>query len=455
MSRRVAVTVGGAVLAASVVLPAPPAMAAGVSRSSGADRIGTAVAASRDHVAAAETAVLATAGSFTDALGATALAGRRDAPLLLVGRDQLDDRVAGELERLGVSRVTLLGGNEAIGAGVEEALVARGYVIERIAGSDRWSTAAAIARATGPAPTGEVVVALGSHPDPAQAWPDALAGGALSATPDHPPLLLTNADELPEATERALQELASRAVVVGGEGTIGAAVVERIESLGVVVERIAGGDRYATSAAVAAVAADRFPAPASPVLTSGSEYADALGAAALAAAVGGPLLLVPPADLVGPSEDALRVRAGRWGDGIVVGGPVAVEDFVVEQAAAAIDGRPAPERPVPPPPAEPEPRVLGVFEGQASWYGPGFAGNRTACGNRFDPGALTAAHRRLPCGTRLRVTNTANGAQVVVTVNDRGPYSGGRVLDLAERAAADLGFRGQGHTHVRAEILEG
>lgn len=80
--------------------------------------------------------------------------------------------------------------------------------------------------------------------------------------------------------------------------------------------------------------------------------------------------------------------------------------------------------------------------GRASWYGPGFHGERTASGEAYDQWGLTAAHRTLPFGTRLRVTNTANGRSVVVRVNDRGPFVPGRVLDLSRAAADALGFRG-------------
>lgn len=80
--------------------------------------------------------------------------------------------------------------------------------------------------------------------------------------------------------------------------------------------------------------------------------------------------------------------------------------------------------------------------GRASWYGPGFHGNRTANGETYDQNALTAAHRTLPFGTRLRVTNTANGRSVEVRINDRGPFVDGRDLDLSKAAADALGFHG-------------
>nr|MDJ0983204.1 septal ring lytic transglycosylase RlpA family protein [Kiloniellales bacterium] len=73
--------------------------------------------------------------------------------------------------------------------------------------------------------------------------------------------------------------------------------------------------------------------------------------------------------------------------------------------------------------------------GEASWYGPGFQGRKTASGVRFNMNALTAAHRSLPFGTQVRVTNVENGRTVVVTINDRGPFAGGRIIDLSKAAA--------------------
>ena len=75
----------------------------------------------------------------------------------------------------------------------------------------------------------------------------------------------------------------------------------------------------------------------------------------------------------------------------------------------------------------------------ASWYGPGFHGRLTANGERFDQNALTAAHRSLPFGTRVRVTSTSTGRSVVVRINDRGPFVRGRSIDLARAAARVIG----------------
>ena len=78
----------------------------------------------------------------------------------------------------------------------------------------------------------------------------------------------------------------------------------------------------------------------------------------------------------------------------------------------------------------------------ASWYGPGFHGRLTASGERFDQNALTAAHRTLSFGTRVRVTNHATGRSVVVRINDRGPFVGNRAIDLSRGAARAIGVTG-------------
>ncbi|AZV18899.1 MULTISPECIES: septal ring lytic transglycosylase RlpA family protein [unclassified Mesorhizobium] len=83
--------------------------------------------------------------------------------------------------------------------------------------------------------------------------------------------------------------------------------------------------------------------------------------------------------------------------------------------------------------------------GRASWYA---LHSKTASGERMNPSALTAAHRTLPFGTKLKVTNKNNGRSVVVRINDRGPFIKGRVLDLSKGAAGQLGFIGSGHTSV-------
>lgn len=87
-------------------------------------------------------------------------------------------------------------------------------------------------------------------------------------------------------------------------------------------------------------------------------------------------------------------------------------------------------------------RLRGLGNGVASWYGPRFHGRLTANGERFSMHEFTAAHRTLPFGTRLRVTNESNGRSVLVRINDRGPYIKGRIIDLSRAAAQAIGLTG-------------
>lgn len=94
-----------------------------------------------------------------------------------------------------------------------------------------------------------------------------------------------------------------------------------------------------------------------------------------------------------------------------------------------------------------------ISGGEASFYGNELAGNRTASGEVFDPGKLTAAHRTLPLGSRVRVTNARNGESVVVRINDRGPFHGNRVIDLSTAAARSIGLIQSGTGRVNLALL--
>ena len=100
--------------------------------------------------------------------------------------------------------------------------------------------------------------------------------------------------------------------------------------------------------------------------------------------------------------------------------------------------------------AQPNHHPQGIYHGYASWYD---EPQMTASGERFDPHALTAAHRTLPFGTRVRVINTRNGRSVIVRINDRGPYSHGRIIDLSKAAARQLHMLDAGVVPVELEVL--
>ncbi|MFZ4639244.1 MAG: septal ring lytic transglycosylase RlpA family protein [Nodosilinea sp.] len=97
--------------------------------------------------------------------------------------------------------------------------------------------------------------------------------------------------------------------------------------------------------------------------------------------------------------------------------------------------------------------VSSTLIGMASWYGPGLHGQRSASGEVFNQQDLTAAHRTLPFGTRVRVTNLNTGQQVIVRINDRGPFSHGRLIDLSSAAASRIGIRSAGVGRVALEVL--
>jgi rare lipoprotein A len=137
----------------------------------------------------------------------------------------------------------------------------------------------------------------------------------------------------------------------------------------------------------------------------------------------------------------------------------------IERAEAAIAPyftAPAP-KPIPaellyPPPPRPfllGARVVRSQTGTASWYGKKHRGRLTASGARFDPDALTVAHPTYPMGSTVLVTNLANKRVVVACVNDRGPYTKGRIVDLSERAAKQLGVGKRGVLRVRLDVMRG
>lgn len=100
------------------------------------------------------------------------------------------------------------------------------------------------------------------------------------------------------------------------------------------------------------------------------------------------------------------------------------------------------------PPAEPSSPAV-----EASFYGKGFAGKPTANGETFDPAQMTAAHRTLPFGSMVKVTDAASGKSVTVRINDRGPFHGNRAIDLSEGAARALGMIGKGTAKVHLDVL--
>ena len=103
---------------------------------------------------------------------------------------------------------------------------------------------------------------------------------------------------------------------------------------------------------------------------------------------------------------------------------------------------------------EPSTEPGSVQEGEASYYAHKYHGRTTANGETYDENKMTAAHKTLPFGTTVRVTNLANGKKVVVRINDRGPFIKGRIIDLSYKAAGELDYISRGVVKVRVEVLK-
>ncbi len=318
----------------------------GVEQVAGAGRTETAALLSAAvYPPSPPTTFLATGGSFPDALAAAPVAGRRGGPVLLVG-DAPDDAVRAELSRLRSMRLVVLGGHGALPASMEADLdpylppplppeevpelpsvgadSAYGE-LRRVSGADRFGTAALLSAEY--FPTGARVVYLATGGE----YADALAAGP-AAFAERGPLLLTGRDDLHPATAAELARLQpDRIVVLGGSRAVDEAVVAAAESAaGAAAERIAGGDRYATAAAISAHA---FETGEIVLIATGHAFPDGLAGSAAAAYLGAPLLLV--GDEVSPATAAeLRRLAPRRI--LVLGGAAAVPDEVVAQLTAFV-----------------------------------------------------------------------------------------------------------------------
>ncbi len=141
-----------------------------------------------------------------------------------------------------------------------------------------------------------------------------------------------------------------------------------------------------------------------------------------------------------PDAAALPAKPAPLGEPVVLIAPLdggdAITDAITDASADAAATATATRQGKP------------LAQGLASWYGPGFHGRRTANGERYDMHALTAAHKTLPFGTKVRVRSVKTGKEVVVRINDRGPYRHSRIIDLSLGAISALGLRHRGVTEV-------
>lgn len=290
-------------------------------RLAGDDRYETAAAVSQATVSpGVAVAYVATGAGFPDALAAGPGAALDGAPVLLVTRDSVPPATADELRRIGPRRIVVLGGASAVSDDVvaDLARFSAGGT-SRLAGPDRFATAAAVSAARFTPDVGVAYVATGS------AFPDALAAGPAAAA-DRGPLLLVARDSVPEPTAAELSRLRpGRIVVVGGPAAVSPAVEAQLaawSSGG--VRRVAGDDRYATAAALSAAA---FPGPVERLwLATGLNFPDALAGAPAAGARRTPVLLVPGDCVPGATRSEIdRLRPSTL---VVLGGTSSVGEGV-------------------------------------------------------------------------------------------------------------------------------
>ncbi len=297
-------------------------------RVQGSDRYSTAVQASlRGFPAGAGSVVIATGRAWPDALGGSALAGAIGGPVLLTNTHSLPPAALSEIKRLGATRVYLLGGERAVGPGVEAtlgAMLGSGNVV-RLPGADRYATASLVASAAlshlGPDWDGTVLVATGRN------YPDAIAGSSLSAGLGWP-ILLSSGSGAP-----ALPSGTSRAIILGGTKAVPSAVESALRSrLGTdAVYRVGGTDRYSTAAAIADFGVGAGLDWHGVALATGENFPDALTGGTMASRLPTVMLLTRQGVLPAASQDRLLARESRIATVHVLGGPRAVAETVVDQ----------------------------------------------------------------------------------------------------------------------------
>ena len=294
-----------------------------VGRLAGSDRYATSAAISAATFApGVPVAYVAVGGNFPDALSGAPAGGVKKGPVLLATPSSIPTAVQQELIRLKPARIVILGGSGTVSDSVKAAL--RAYTtgsVTRLAGSDRYSTSAAISAATFAPGVPVAYVAVGGN------FPDALSGAPAGGVKGGPVLLVAQ-KSIPGVIQAELKRLRpARIVILGGSGTVSDTVKAGLRPYTTgSVTRLAGSDRYATSAAISAATF----APGAPVayIAVGGNFPDALSGAPAGGVKGGPVLLVAQTSIPGVIQAELaRLRPGRI---VILGGGGTVSDSVAK-----------------------------------------------------------------------------------------------------------------------------
>jgi len=321
--------------------PGPTPDTSGTKRLAGDDRYFTAAAIVQDSYPAGPVPVvfIATGEDYPDALAGGPAADLLGGPVLPVAKAGIPASILSELDRLDPARIIILGGPGAISEAIATQL--QSYTqgaVERIAGLNRYDTAAKVAKQVFTGPVPQVLIATGLG------FADALAGGAVGANTDSP-VLLVSKDSLPAETADALRQLQPRNIaVLGGTAVVSDAVLEQLRGFTAGgVNRLSGNSRYETAAAITRVF---WPATTNVVyLATGLNFPDALSGVPAAGRDGAPLLLVDKSCMPAATKQELdRLQPTTI---VVLGGINTVSDAAVAGNSCA--------PPPPPPPPSPEP----------------------------------------------------------------------------------------------------
>lgn len=342
LRRSAAVAATIAVLSAVALVGAAPSHAAAsvtTARLAGEDRYGTAAAvAAAAYPSGADTVLVASGRSYPDALAGAALAGRQGAPVLLTEQSTLPKPTSDAINSLKATKAVILGGTTAVSQVVEDAL-AKQVSVSRIAGQDRYDTAARIGAAIGASNIGSsqsrrtALIATGLN------FADALAGGALAAAGSSGvlPVLLVDSG-VPAATKKALTDLGiQQTIILGGTSAVSAAVATQLQEItGNAPTRLAGTDRFGTAATIATAELSDFAFDKTKVLlANGINFADALAGGALGGKQKTPILLTEAGTLSAATGAYLKDHSADIATITALGGTVAVSDATLAAAKAA------------------------------------------------------------------------------------------------------------------------
>ncbi|WP_299093764.1 cell wall-binding repeat-containing protein [uncultured Metabacillus sp.] len=286
-------------------------------RISGATRYETAVELSKNGWEESEVAVLATGNNYPDALSATPLAYRYNAPLLLTDTNQIPEAVQEELERLNVSEVIIIGGKSVISPNVEEEFESLGIeTITRISGKDRYETSVKIAEEMG-----EVYGAVVAN---GQGYADALSIAPIASTLDMP-ILLTKKEDVPISVQEYVESSTIEfSFVIGGTQAVSNDAAKTFPNH----ERLSGKTRYETNSMIIDYFSDMLNM-STPFIATGNNYPDALAGSALAAMHGSPMILTDPAEAKQTTIDTISAYADYASMYYIIGGEKALPNEAV------------------------------------------------------------------------------------------------------------------------------